>query len=58
MKKLGFGCMRFPLLDENDPKSIDLEQVERMFDIFLEKGFLYFQNRVYGRCLVIDFASK
>ena len=33
--------MRFPLLDENDPKSIDLEQVERMFDIFLEKGFLY-----------------
>lgn len=41
MKKLGFGCMRFPLLDENDVKSIDKPQVEAMFDRFLEQGFTY-----------------
>lgn len=41
MKKLGFGCMRFPLLDENDPQSIDIEQVKKMFDVFLANGFTY-----------------
>lgn len=41
MKKLGFGAMRFPLLDKNDSKSIDYEQTCRMFDAFLEQGFIY-----------------
>lgn len=41
MKKLGFGAMRFPLLDKNDVKSIDYEQVCKMFDAFLEQGFIY-----------------
>lgn len=44
MKKLGFGCMRFPLLDANDQKSVDKEQVCKMVDIFLEKGFTYFDT--------------
>ena len=31
-KKLGFGMMRLPLLDQNDPKSLDLEQIQQMVD--------------------------
>lgn len=41
MKKLGFGTMRLPLLDEKDVKSIDQEQVNKMADLFLSKGFTY-----------------
>ena len=37
--KLGFGCMRFPLLADGE---IDLEQVIRMTDLFLASGFNYF----------------
>ena len=32
MKKLGFGTMRFPLLDPNDNTKVDLEQVKQMVD--------------------------
>ena len=31
-KKLGFGLMRLPLTDANDPTSIDLEQAKQMVD--------------------------
>ena len=44
MKKLGFGCMRLPLLDEANQKSIDKEQVCKMVDKFSEKGFTYFDT--------------
>ena len=44
MKKLGFGCMRFPLLDPEDPTSVDLNQVKEMADLFLERGFTYFDT--------------
>lgn len=43
-KKLGFGLMRLPLLDENDAASIDLEQMKKMVDTFIEKGFTYFDT--------------
>lgn len=43
-KKLGFGCMRFPLLDANDQKSMDVEQIYRMVDTFIERGFTYFDT--------------
>jgi hypothetical protein len=43
-KKLGFGLMRLPVLDGNDPTSIDKEQVCRMVDTFLERGFTYFDT--------------
>ncbi len=43
-KKLGFGLMRLPLLDANDPTSIDLEQTKKMVDTFLERGFTYFDT--------------
>ena len=39
--RLGFGCMRFPLTERRD---IDMEQVKRMVDLFLERGFNYFDT--------------
>lgn len=42
MKKLGFGTMRLPLLDPEDAKTIDYEQMKRMVDAYLEAGFTYF----------------
>ena len=44
MKKLGFGLMRLPLLDGNDQKSFDKEQICRMVDHFMEQGFTYFDT--------------
>ena len=44
MKKLGFGFMRLPLKDKQDNKSIDTEQLNRMVDTFLERGFTYFDT--------------
>ncbi|MEY8338219.1 aldo/keto reductase [Lachnospiraceae bacterium 62-35] len=44
MKKLGFGLMRLPLLDKADPGSIDVEKVKKMVDLFIEKGFTYFDT--------------
>jgi hypothetical protein len=43
-KKLGFGLMRLPLLNEKEAGSIDLEQTKKMVDIFLERGFTYFDT--------------
>lgn len=39
-KKLGFGCMRFPMVGEE----VDLQEVSRMVDTFLEMGFTYFDT--------------
>ena len=44
MKKLGFGCMRLPLLNKEDSGSIDFEQTCKMFDYFLDNGFTYFDT--------------
>lgn len=43
-KKLGFGLMRLPLLDAEDPSKIDLEQTCQMVDAFMERGFTYFDT--------------
>ena len=42
--KFGFGCMRLPLTDENDPASINQELFNEMVDIYMEKGFNYFDT--------------
>ena len=42
--KFGFGCMRLPLTNENDPSSIDQELFNEMVDIYMEKGFNYFDT--------------
>ena len=44
MKKLGFGCMRLPLTNPDDPTSIDVPQVAQMVDEYLAAGFTYFDN--------------
>ena len=43
-KKLGFGRMRLPVLDKNDDANVDVEQVKKMVDLFMEKGFTYFDT--------------
>lgn len=43
-KKLGFGLMRLPLLDENDKGSIDIEHTKKMVDEFIARGFTYFDT--------------
>jgi uncharacterized protein len=44
MKKLGFGFMRLPLKDENDQASFNMDELNRMVDTFLERGFTYFDT--------------
>ena len=43
-KKLGFGMMRMPLLDKTNAADVDVEQVKKMVDLFMEKGFTYFDT--------------
>lgn len=42
--KFGFGCMRLPQTDEVDPTKIDQELFNEMVDIYMEKGFNYFDT--------------
>ncbi len=44
MKKLGFGCMRLPLIDPKDETSVNFEMMCEMVDTFLEHGFTYFDT--------------
>ena len=44
LKKLGFGSMRLPLINPEDPGSVDLAHVSRMVDLYLERGFRYFDT--------------
>ena len=43
IKKLGFGLMRLPMNGEE----VDIEQTKQMVDMFLERGFTYFDT-AYG----------
>jgi len=44
MDKFGFGMMRLPQLDENDPTKVDIEQVKKMVDVYIENGGKYFDT--------------
>jgi predicted aldo/keto reductase-like oxidoreductase len=44
MKKLGFGLMRLPLIDPDDQTSIDIEKFKEMADMFINRGFTYFDT--------------
>ena len=46
MKKLGFGLMRLPQTDPNNPAAVDVEQVKKMVDLFMEGGFTYFDTAI------------
>ncbi len=53
--KLGFGLMRLPQKDDK----IDIEQVKTMVDMFMEKGFTYFDTAyVYGKDGASEKAAK
>ena len=39
-KKLGFGCMRLPMKENK----IDTDEMKKMVDLFLERGFNYFDT--------------
>ncbi|MBU5480956.1 aldo/keto reductase [Blautia sp. MSJ-19] len=41
IKKLGFGLMRLPKLDDD---TIDIEQTKKMVDLFMDAGFTYFDT--------------
>ncbi|MDR2434694.1 MAG: aldo/keto reductase [Treponema sp.] len=43
IKKLGFGLMRLPMIGGD----VDIEQTRQMIDLFLKKGFTYFDT-AYG----------
>ena len=43
-KKLGFGLMRMPLNDRTNDADVDIDQVCKMVDMFLERGFTYFDT--------------
>ena len=43
-KKLGFGFMRLPVKNQNDLTDIDMDTLNKMVDIFLERGFTYFDT--------------
>lgn len=43
MKKLGFGFMRLPV-NGDDLTDIDLEELNHMVDMFMERGFNYFDT--------------
>lgn len=40
-KKLGFGCMRLPMLENGE---VDTELFSKMVDMFMERGFTYFDT--------------
>lgn len=45
-KKLGFGLMRLPTLDPSNPASVDIEQLKQMVDLFICRGFTYFDTAI------------
>lgn len=42
IKKLGFGFMRLPMLENG--VDVDIEQTRQMVDIFMDKGFSYYDS--------------
>ena len=36
--------MRLPLVDPRNPKSIDIDHFKRMVDVFMDRGFNYFDT--------------
>ena len=45
-KKLGFGLMRLPVLDPEKPSSVDIGKLKQMVDLFMDRGFTYFDTAI------------
>ena len=62
-KKLGFGMMRLPLTEPENFSAIDIPQVEKMVDMFIDRGFTYFDTAYMyhnhlSECVVRDALVK
>ena len=44
MKKLGFGCMRLPMIQGKKEMEVDYDQFKQMIDAFFKEGFCYFDT--------------
>ena len=44
MRKLGFGLMRLPLVNPDDQTNIDIEKFKEMVDLYMKRGFTYFDT--------------
>ncbi|MBQ0126265.1 MAG: aldo/keto reductase, partial [Clostridiales bacterium] len=44
MKKLGFGLMRLPVTNSEDYSSVDIEKLKVMADLFMKKGYTYYDT--------------
>lgn len=42
--QFGYGCMRLPTLQKDDPASFDYEKIGALFDTYLAQGFTYFDT--------------
>ena len=42
--KLGFGFLRLPHVDPNDPADVDLKTTMQMVDLYMQRGFRYFDT--------------
>ena len=42
--KLGFGFLRLPHNDPKDPADVDVETTKQMVDLYLQRGFRYFDT--------------
>lgn len=40
--QFGYGCMRLPVTNADDPASFDYPLIEKLFDTYMEQGFTYF----------------
>ena len=40
----GFGLMRLPQTDADDPASIDMEEFTKMVDYYMDHGFNYYDT--------------
>ena len=58
MKKLGFGLMRMPVLDKTNAADVDIEQVKKMVDLFMEKGFTYFDTALMYNAFASEGVAK
>lgn len=54
MSKLGFGFMRLPVTDPNNPASVDIDLLKQMVDMYITRGNSYFDT-AFRYC---DFASE
>ena len=43
-KPLGMGCLRLPLFSEKEPDKIDMEKAKKHIDIFMAKGYKYYDT--------------